>query len=110
MIGMPSLSDRRRALAPRGTLVLVGGIDKGRWLGPLTGLIQAALLSPFVSQKLLPFLTHSSQEDLMILQKLLAAGTESPVIDRTYSLSEVPEAITYLEEGHARGKVVITVA
>jgi NADPH:quinone reductase-like Zn-dependent oxidoreductase len=87
--------------------VLVGGTDKGRWLGPLTGLLKAVLLSPFVSQKLLPFLAHSSKEDLIIMQGLLAAGKVTPVIDRTYSLSEVPEAIRYLEDGHAQGKVVI---
>lgn len=107
MIGNHSLPDRRRALTPKGTLVLVGGTDKGRWLGPLTGLLKAVLLSPFVSQKLLPFLAHSSKEDLIIMQGLLAAGKVTPVIDRTYSLSEVPEAIRYLEDGHAQGKVVI---
>jgi NADPH:quinone reductase-like Zn-dependent oxidoreductase len=109
MIGNHSLSDRRRALTPKGTLVLVGGPDKGRWLGPLIGLLKVLLVSPFVSQKLRPILAHSSKEDLIIMQGLLAAGTVTPVIDRSYPLSEVSEAISYLEEGHARGKVVITV-
>jgi NADPH:quinone reductase-like Zn-dependent oxidoreductase len=58
----------------------------------------------------MPILARSSKKDLIILQELLAAGTVTPVIDRTYPLGEVPEAIAYLEEGHARGKVVITVA
>jgi NADPH:quinone reductase-like Zn-dependent oxidoreductase len=61
-----------------------------------------------VSQKLLPFLAHLSKEDLITMQGLLEAGKVTPVIDRSYPLSEVPEAIRYLEEGHAQGKVVIT--
>jgi len=108
MIGNHSLSGCRRALRPEGTLVLVGGPDNGRWLGPLTGLLKAVVLSRFVSQKLLPFLAHSSKEDLITMQGLLEAGKVTPVIDRSYPLSEVPEAIRYLEEGHAQGKVVIT--
>jgi NADPH:quinone reductase-like Zn-dependent oxidoreductase len=107
MIGNHSLSDLRRALTPKGTLVLVGGMDKGRWLGPLAGPLKAVVLSRFVSQKLLLFLAHSSKDDLIVLRELLEAGTITPVIDRTYPLIEVPEAIRYLEEGHARGKVVI---
>ena len=109
MIGNHSFSDYRRALTPEGTLLLVGGSGE-RWFGPLTGLLKAVLLSRFVSQKALLVLAHSSKEDLMFIRDLLAAGKVTPVIDRTYSLSEVPEAIRYLEEGHARGKVVITVA
>jgi NADPH:quinone reductase-like Zn-dependent oxidoreductase len=110
MIGVPSLSQRRRALTSRGTLVLVGATDSGGWLGPLGGLLAAVLTSPFVSQRLRPLLTHASKEDLQVLAELLAAGKVRPVIDRTYPLSEVPEAIRYLEQGHARGKVVIRVA
>ncbi|MGD0578301.1 MAG: NAD(P)-dependent alcohol dehydrogenase [Bryobacteraceae bacterium] len=108
MIGNHSLSDCRRALTPKGTLVLVGGPDNGRWLGPFTGMLKAVVLTRFGSQKLLPFLAHLSKEDLIILQELLAAGKVTPVIDRSYPLSEVPEAIRYLEEGHAQGKIVIT--
>ena len=107
MIGNHSLSDRRRALTTKGTLVLVGGPDKGRWLGPLTGLLKVVVLSRFVSQKLLPFLAHLSKDDLIVLRELLEAGKIAPVIDRSYPLSDVPEAIRYLEEGHARGKVVV---
>jgi NADPH:quinone reductase-like Zn-dependent oxidoreductase len=110
MIGNHSLSDRRRALTPAGRLVLVGGSDQGRWLGPLVALLETVLVSLFVRHKLMPILARSSKKDLIILQELLAAGTVTPVIDRTYPLGEVPEAIAYLEEGHARGKVVITVA
>ena len=108
MIGNHPLSDCRRALTPEGTLVLAGGPNKGRWLGGLTGLLKAVVLSRFVSQKLLPVLAHRSKEDLIIMRELLEAGKVTPVIDRSYPLSEVPEAIRYLEEGHAQGKVVIT--
>ena len=110
MIGNHSFSDRRRALTPEGTLVLVGGPDTEALARAPRRMLKAFLVSPFVSQKLRTVLTHSSKEDLIILQELLAAGKVTPVIDRTYPLSEVPEAIRYLEEGHAQGKVVITVA
>jgi NADPH:quinone reductase-like Zn-dependent oxidoreductase len=108
MIGNHSFSDLRGALTPKGTLVLVGGPDEGRWLGPLTGLLKTIMLSRFVSQKLLPFLAHLSKDDLLVVRELLESGKVVPVIDRSYPLSDVPEAIRYLEEGHARGKVVIT--
>jgi NADPH:quinone reductase-like Zn-dependent oxidoreductase len=109
-VGNHSLSDCRRALSAKGTLVLVGGPNKGRWLGPLTGVLKAVAWSRFVSQKLLPFLAHLNKDDLMVMRELLEAGKVAPVIDRTYPLSDVPDAIRYLEEGHARGKVVITIS
>jgi NADPH:quinone reductase-like Zn-dependent oxidoreductase len=108
-VGNRSVADWRRALTPEGTLVLVGGADTGRWLGPLAGVLRAVVVSKFVRQKLLPFMARSSQEDLLFLGELLESGKVVPVIDRSYPLEEVPEAIRYLEEGHARGKVVITV-
>jgi NADPH:quinone reductase-like Zn-dependent oxidoreductase len=107
-VGNHSLSDCRRALTTEGTLVLVGGPNRGRWLGPMPGMLQAIVLSRFVRQKLLPFLAHLSKDDLIVLRELLEVGKVAPVIDRSYPLSKVPEAIRYLEEGHARGKVVIT--
>ena len=107
-VGNHSLSDCRRALTAGGTLVLVGGPNKGRWLGPLTGVLKAVVLSRFVSQKLRPFLAHLSKDDLVVMREFLEAGEVVPVIDRCYPLSDVPDAIRYLEEGHARGKVVIT--
>ena len=85
---------------------MVGG-PNGRWLGPLACGIKAHALSRFVSQSLIMVLTGPSQEDLTTLRKLLATGKVTPVIDRCYSLREVPEAIRYLEAGHARGKVII---
>ena len=108
-VGNYSLSAFRRALTAKGTLVMVGGPDKGRWIGPMAGMLKVVVLSRFVSQKLLPFLAKRSHEDLVFLKDLLETGKVTPVIDRRYPLSEVPQAIRYLEEGHARGKVVITI-
>jgi NADPH:quinone reductase-like Zn-dependent oxidoreductase len=110
MIGNHSLAERRRVLTPGGALVLVGGSSENPWFGPLADLLKAVLLAPFVSQRLAPILTRPSREDLVFLQGLLAAGKVTPVIDRTYPLSEAPEALAYLEAGHARGKVIISVA
>jgi NADPH:quinone reductase-like Zn-dependent oxidoreductase len=106
--GNHSLSACRRALTPKGIYVGVGG-PSGRWMiGPLASAITASVLSRFMSQKMLMVLTRPSKEDLTMLAELMEAGKVTPVIDRRYSLSEVPEAIRYLEQGHARGKVVIT--
>jgi len=109
LAGTRSPSECRRALTSKGTLLLSSGESSGRWIGPLGRIIKAVLLSPFVSQRLAPFEAKRSKEDLQVLKQLIEAGKVMPVIDRTYSLSEVPEAIRYLEEGHARGKVVVTV-
>ena len=98
----------RRVLTRQGILVGVGGPNKGRWMGPMTRAVKAILLSRVVSQKLTFFLAKPNRDDLAIVRDLLLAGKVTPVIDRTYPLSEAPEAIRYLEQGHARGKVVIT--
>ena len=108
LVGNHSLSDCRRALTKEGTLVMVGSPNDGSWLGPLTVTVIAVVSSWFASQKLLPLLTHMSKDDLMVIRDLLETGKVAPVIDRTYRLSDVPEAIRYVEEGHARGKVVVT--
>jgi NADPH:quinone reductase-like Zn-dependent oxidoreductase len=108
-VGNRSLSDLRRALTPAGTLVLAGG-GNGRWLGPLLLPLKAVVVSRFVRQRLLPFLAKYTKDDLRVLKDLVEAGKVTPVIDRTYPLSEAPEAIRYLEAGHARGKVVVTVS
>ena len=102
--------DCRRVLNPKGKYVLIGGggPDSGHWIGPLAGPIKALLLSPFVSQDMGMMLADINKKDLTILADLMQAGKVTPVIDRHYQLSQVPEAIRYLEEGHARGKVVIT--
>jgi NADPH:quinone reductase-like Zn-dependent oxidoreductase len=107
--GNSSLARLRRALAPEGTLVIVGGEGGGRWLGGLERQLWATMLSPFVSQKLGTFVNKENYEDLLVLKELIESGKVTPVIDRTYPLAEVPEAIRYLEGGHAKGKVVITV-
>jgi hypothetical protein len=109
MVGNHSLSDCRRVLAPKGILVIVGSTEKGRWLGPLAGMLRALVLSRFVSQEMGAMLAEIKKEDLAALADLLQAGKVTPVVDRRYRLSEVPEAIRYMEEGHARGKVVIDV-
>jgi NADPH:quinone reductase-like Zn-dependent oxidoreductase len=107
--GNSSLSRLRRALTPRGTLVITGGEGGGRWLGGTDRQIRAMMLSPFVGQKLGTFINKENHEDMLVLKELIEDGKVTPVIDRTYPLAEVPEALRYLEEGHARGKVVITV-
>ena len=103
-----SLSACRRALNPKGIYIGVGGSGSRWMIGLLAPVIKALVLSPFVSQKLVSIMAKPSKEDLTIIRELMAAGKVTPVIDRSYSLSEVPEAIRYLEEKHARGKVVIT--
>ena len=107
--GNPSLSRLRRALAPKGTLVIVGGEAGGRWLGGNDRQLRALVLSRFVRQKLTTFISKENHQDMLVLKELIEAGKVTPVTDRTYPLSEAPQAIRYVEEGHARGKVVITV-
>src|ERR1700730_3075797 len=105
--GNRPLSQLRRALTPRGRLVIVGGETDGRWLGGADRLLRAPLLSALVSQKLGTLTTSENAQDLMVLRELLEAGKIAPAIDRTYPLSDVPAAIRHVQEGHARGKVVI---
>jgi NADPH:quinone reductase-like Zn-dependent oxidoreductase len=107
--GNSSLARLRRALTPQGTLVITGGEGGGRWLGGTDRQIRALMLSPFVGQKLGTFISKENHEDMIVLKELIESGKLTPVIDRTYPLAEVPEAIRYLQEGHAQGKVVITV-
>jgi len=107
--GTRSPSDCRRALTSKGTLLVSSGESDGRWVGPVDRVIKALALSPFVSQRLAPFEAKPSKDDLQVMKELIEAGKITPVIDRTYPLNEVAEAIRYLEAGHARGKVVITV-
>ncbi len=106
-----SLSECRNVLTPKGKYVMIGGggPNDSRWVGPFGRVIHTLLLSPFISQKMGMMMADPSQKDLAILGDLVQTGKVKPVIDRTYKLSEVPAAIAYLEEGHARGKVVITV-
>jgi NADPH:quinone reductase-like Zn-dependent oxidoreductase len=106
--GNSSLARFRRTLTPEGTLVIVGGEGGGRWFGGIDRQLRAMMLSPFGGQKLGTFISKENHEDLIVLKELIESGKLTPVIDRTYPLAEVPEAIQYLEEGHAQGKVVVT--
>jgi NADPH:quinone reductase-like Zn-dependent oxidoreductase len=108
--GRRPLSQLRRALTPQGTLVIVGGEGGGRWLGGFQRQIFAPLRSRFTEQKLLGLISQERQQDLLTLKDLIEAGKLTPVIDRTFPLKEAPQAIRYLEQGHARGKVVVTVS
>jgi NADPH:quinone reductase-like Zn-dependent oxidoreductase len=107
--GNRSLTHLRRALTRHGTLILVGGEGGGRWIGGMERQVHALAISPFVQHRLRMFIVKEHYEDLQFLTELIEAGKITPVIDRTYPLSDVPEAIRYLEAGHARGKIVIEV-
>lgn len=106
MVGNHSLSENRQVLAPKGIFVIIGG-GKGNWLGPLKAPIKAFIYSPFVGQDFSMMIGAMRQQDLLILADLIKTGEVVPVIDRSYPLSEVPAAIRYSEEGHARGKIII---
>jgi NADPH:quinone reductase-like Zn-dependent oxidoreductase len=108
--GHRSLSQLRRALTAGGTLVIVGSEGRGRWLGGFDRQLRALTLSRLVGQRLRMLSSTPRQEDLQTLRELIEAGKVTPVIDRTYPLVEVPQAIRYLVEGHGgAGKIVITV-
>jgi NADPH:quinone reductase-like Zn-dependent oxidoreductase len=106
--GNRRLRDLRRALTRSGTLVIVGGETDGRWLGGSDRQVRAVLLSMLVSQKLGTFVASENADDLVVLRELVEAGKVTPAIDRTYRLSETARAIRHVQDGHARGKVAIT--
>ena len=108
--GRRPLSVLRRALAPRGTLVIVGGEGGGRWTGGFfRQILRAPVLSLFSAQRLRPVIPKETLENLQALAELIEAGAVTPVVDSTYPLSEAPEALRHLEKGHPAGKIVITV-
>ena len=107
--GRRRLSRLRRALADEGTLVLVGGEGGGRWLGGFQRQIFAPLRAVGSRQRLVGLVFKERQQHLVTLKELIEAGRLEPVIDRTYPLSDAADAIRYLEQGHAGGKVVVTV-
>jgi NADPH:quinone reductase-like Zn-dependent oxidoreductase len=111
-VGTQPLSGFRHALQPKGICVMIGGggPNDGGLIGPLGRPVKALMLSPFISQKMSMFMAELNKKDLTILGGLMQSGKVKPVIDRTYPLSQIAEAIRYLEQGHARGKVIITVA
>jgi NADPH:quinone reductase-like Zn-dependent oxidoreductase len=107
MIGNHGLLENRQVLTPQGRLVIIGG-PEGAWIGPLAGPLKALFVQPFVAQEMGMMLAKMTPEDLTVLSGLLQSGKVVPVIDRSYPLGEAAEAIRYLEEGRARGKVLIT--
>jgi NADPH:quinone reductase-like Zn-dependent oxidoreductase len=109
IVGTHSVLEYKRVLNPNGSYVMIGSTTPGHWFAWLATPIQALMLSPFVSQKFGMMLTDLNKEDLATLGTLMQSGKVTPVIDRRYKLSEAPTALRYLEAGHARGKVVLTV-
>lgn len=111
-VGNRALSDMRRVLTPKGVCVLLGGggPDANPWVGPFLGPLKALMYSPFVDQTLTILLAHETQADLEVLRDLMRSGAVTPVVDRTYPFDQAIEALRYLEQGRARGKVVISVA
>lgn len=107
MVGNHGLLANSHALKPEGRYVMIGG-PKGKWLAPLDTVIRAMLLKPFVKQEMGFMMSSINRDDLMHLRELMQSGKVTPVIDRTYNgLAELPAALAYLEEGRARGKVVV---
>ena len=107
--GNRRLSDLRRALTPAGRLVIIGGETDGRWLGGSDRQLRAAVLSPFVSQKLGTFISSENAGDLVALKGLIEAGQVTPAVERTYPLADVAGAIRHMLDGRARGKLVVEV-
>jgi NADPH:quinone reductase-like Zn-dependent oxidoreductase len=107
--GHSSLSHLRRALTPKGTLVIVGAETDGKWFGGFDRSIRAMLLARFVAQKLIAFVNSENHEDLIAMTELIEAGKVTPTVDRTFPLGEASKAISYLVDGHARGKIAIAV-
>lgn len=107
--GNSKLARLRSTLSPTGTLVFVGGETGGKWLGGMQRQIGASLISLFARQNLKMFVSKENHEDLLTLTELIESGKVTPAIERTYPLSEAAKAIRHMEEGHARGKLVITI-
>lgn len=107
--GNRRVAQLRRALAPKGRLVITGGEGGARWLGGIDRNLRAQLLSPFVGQKLGAFVARQRRDDLAVVSELIRSGAITPPVDRTYPLSEAAAAISYMAEGHAQGKVVIVI-
>ena len=104
------LTRLRGALTPKGTLVLNGGGSPGHVFGPVAGILRAVVANAFVSQRLRPLPSRQNREELLAVTGLIETGKLTPVVDRTYPLADTAEGLRHVEQGHARGKVVITVA
>jgi NADPH:quinone reductase-like Zn-dependent oxidoreductase len=107
--GTTSARACRRVLTAKGTLLQISGTSDNRWIGPLSRMLSGRLLSPFVSQTITSFTVQPNGADLDALRTMVEAGEVVPVIDRTYALDEIHDAVRHVEAGHARGKVVVTV-
>jgi NADPH:quinone reductase-like Zn-dependent oxidoreductase len=111
LVGNHSFSERRRILNPNGICVMAG-IGGAGWhdgmATRLAGELNAFVRSRFVSQKFISYIAQFNKKDMIVLADLMQSGKMTPVIDKTYKLSDTPDALRYLEQGHARGKVVIT--
>ncbi len=105
-----SLAQLRGALTPKGTLVLNGGGSPGHVFGPVAGILRAVVANLFVSQRLRPLPSKQKREELLALTELIEGGKLTPIVDRTHPLADTAEGLSYVEQGHARGKVVVTVA
>jgi NADPH:quinone reductase-like Zn-dependent oxidoreductase len=103
------LSRLRQALTPKGTLVLNGGGSPGHVFGPVAGILRAVVANAFVSQRLRPLPTRQNQEELLAVTRLIEDGKLTPVVDRTYPLANTAEGLRHVEQGHARGKAIVTV-
>jgi len=104
------LARLRGALTPKGTLVLNGGGSPGHVFGPVAGIVRAVVANAFVSQRLRPLPSRQNREELLAVTGLIEDGKLTPVVDRTYPLADTAEGLRYVEQGHARGKAVVTVA
>lgn len=104
------LAQLRGALTPKGTLVLNGGGSPGHVFGPIAGILKAVVANLFVSQRLRPLPSKQKREELLAVTELIEGGKLTPIVDRTYPLADTAEGLNYVEQGHARGKVVVTVA
>ncbi len=104
------LTRLRGALTPKGTLVLNGGGSPGHIFGPVAGILRAVVANAFVSQRLRPLPSRQDRDELLAVTGLIEDGKLMPVVDRTYPLADTVEGLRYVEQGHARGKVVVTVA
>jgi NADPH:quinone reductase-like Zn-dependent oxidoreductase len=103
-----SLAEYRRVLKPDGIYVIVGAAGRGRWLGPLAPMLKTLAYAPFASAQFVTFFATLNKDDLLFVAELMKEGKVKPVIDRTYASSEIRDAFRYFDEGHARGKVVVT--
>lgn len=107
--GGRSWSECRRVLKPNATFVIIGGPKTNRFIGPLAHIIKIRLAALRASQKVIFFIANSNREDLIFMKELLEAGKVTPLIDRQYRLSELPEAMRHFAEGHPHGKIVIEI-